>query len=147
MRIQTNKYFNGVVLMWITSIPEMEAFNRYCETCTSVNKLPYIKGYLHFYFNALSMIVRKQTQLLQLQCSLKIFNCKFIKQYYSEASLIRTPIIRIIHLSRHMFGNQLLLDNIESDSFIRIFSYPDSQFGNGGVRISDLPLYFWIKFC
>ena len=25
----------------------------------------------------------------------------------------------------------------ESDSFIRIFSYPDSQFGNGGVRINE----------
>ena len=27
---------------------------------------------------------------------------------YNEASLIRTPLIQIIHLSGHMFGNQLL---------------------------------------
>ena len=29
----------------------------------------------------------------------------------------------------------------ESDSLIRKFSYPDSQSGNGGVRISEVPLY------
>ena len=32
---------------------------------------------------------------------------------------------------------------LESDSFIRIFSYPDSRLGNGGVRISEGPMYYW----
>ena len=30
-----------------------------------------------------------------------------IQHIHSEASLIRTPLIRIIYLSGHMFGNQL----------------------------------------
>ena len=30
----------------------------------------------------------------------------------------------------------------ESDSLFRKFSYPDSQSGNRGVRISEDPLYF-----
>ena len=44
---------------------------------------------------------------------------------YSVASLIRI----ITHSST------------ESDSLIRKFSYPESQSGNGGVRISEVPLY------
>ena len=31
---------------------------------------------------------------------------------------------------------------IESVSIIRIFIYPDSKIGNGGVRISETPLYW-----
>ena len=56
----------------------------------------------------------------------------FILQY-SESSFIR-----IIHLSGHMFMNQLWLNiYLENYSLIRIFSYPDSQHGIGGVRISE----------
>ena len=48
---------------------------------------------------------------------------------YSVASLIR-----IIHLSGHLFGNQSPFLNR------KWLSYPDSQSGNGGVRISEVPL-------
>ena len=34
-----------------------------------------------------------------------------------------------------------LHSSTENDSFIRKFSYPDSQSGNRGVRISEAPLY------
>ena len=37
--------------------------------------------------------------------------------------------------------NYNLIDNIESGSLIRIFSYPDSQLGKGCVRINEVPLY------
>ena len=34
----------------------------------------------------------------------------------------------------------------ESDSLIWKFSYPDSQPGNGGVRISEAPLYVFMIY-
>ena len=56
---------------------------------------------------------------------------------YSEASLIRASFIQIIHLTGHMIGNQLGQYNIEGDSLIGIFSYPDINLGNGDVRMSE----------
>ena len=35
----------------------------------------------------------------------------------------------------------IIIVYIEIDSLIRIFSYPDSKLGNGGIRISEGPLY------
>ena len=88
---------------------------------------------------------------------------------YSGASFIRTPLIQVIHLSGHMFGNQLclciekwlicgyslMIDDLGTnyvhilrrDSFIRIFSYPDSWLGNQCVMISESSLYMIWVFC
>ena len=48
-------------------------------------------------------------------------------------------------LSGHMFGNQLWLKFIESDSIVWIFSYPDSNFRN--IIRRDGPLFYqkWIS--
>ena len=50
--------------------------------------------------------------------------------------LSRPPLIRIIHL--YML---YMIIYRESESYIRIFSYPDSRLGTGGVRISEGSLY------
>ena len=56
-------------------------------------------------------------------------------------------LIRIIHLSGTSLG-AIPHSSIESDSLIRKFSYPNSQTGNSGVRISEVPLYIrmFLKF-
>ena len=55
-----------------------------------------------------------------------------------------------IHVEPHLSGLLIYPDtclgtnpysSTEIDSFIRKFSYRDSQYGNGGVRISEAPLY------
>ena len=65
---------------------------------------------------------------------------------YSGASLIRTRLIRIIHLSGHMFGNQSPFLNRKWLAYPEII-FPDSQCGNGGVRISEARLYFDNLLC
>ena len=45
------------------------------------------------------------------------------------------------NLSGHVLEPIMILYR-ESDSFSWIFSYPDNQLGNGGVRISEVPLYW-----
>ena len=52
-------------------------------------------------------------------------------QLYSEASLIRTPLIQM-HLQgiRTHVWEPIMIVYIESDSLIWIFIYPDSQLGN-----------------
>ena len=57
---------------------------------------------------------------------------------YSGALLIQSPLIRIIHLSGHMFGNQCL-------------TYPEIQLSgqsvwDGGVQISEAQLYSFSHF-
>ena len=79
--------------------------------------------------------------------NLEFYFMNIIYYKYSNASLIRTPLIWIIHLTEHMFGNPFWLyilheyNYIEHDSLIRIFSYPDSQLGKRGVQISEGPLF------
>ena len=55
---------------------------------------------------------------------------------YPDYSIIRTHVWDLTNWNIH----------IESDSFIRIFSYPDSWLGNEGVRISEAPLYMHFTF-
>ena len=59
---------------------------------------------------------------------------KYTDLTYPDHSLIRTPVLELIPHS-----------STESDTFIRKFSYPDSQFGNGGVRISEASMYLSIN--
>ena len=73
---------------------------------------------------------------------------QYIQVLYSVASLIRTSPIQIFQYTDTCNGclGTNPQSSTESDSLIRKFSYPDSQSGNGGVRISEVPLYIYYYF-
>ena len=63
---------------------------------------------------------------------------------YSEASLIRAALIRIIHFNIQIHvWEPIIIKYVGSYSFIRIFSYLDSQLGNRGVRITEVNSHYF----
>jgi hypothetical protein len=65
----------------------------------------------------------------------------FVNMLYSGASLIRTPLIRMLHYPDDTFGNKLYENLSNMIHLSGHFVYPDDFAGNQSVRINKARLY------
>jgi hypothetical protein len=63
---------------------------------------------------------------------------------YSGASLIRTPLIRMLHYPDDISGNKLYENLSNVIHLSGRFIYPDDLAGNQSVRINETRLYIYI---
>jgi hypothetical protein len=63
---------------------------------------------------------------------------------YSGASLIRTPLIRMLHYPDDISGNKLYENLSNMIHLSGRFVYPDDFAGNQSVRINEVRLYMSI---
>ena len=80
----------------------------------------------------------------QCRCTCITSNCGYTVKHHLSGPYLSGPHLSGPYLFT-CFGPFMIIFR-ESDSFIRIFSYPDSRLGNGGVWISEGPLYIYLEF-